>query len=796
MSYKKTIRVFLSHLAVSFLLIFGSYTSLNAQETDSLNIDDIFKMSLEELMDMKITSASNIQESTSDAPATVIVITQEDIQNRGYTDISEVLVDLPGFDNILTNGTSYMVSYQRGYRTNWTQRTLVMIDGKVTNHLWSHDAFISRQYPMSTIDRIEVLYGPASSIYGANAFLGVINIITKEADKTKGNYNSSTINMQYGSYNTKALDITTIGNSGDVSYSFSQKLFRSDDPNLEGKWGFVTNELYSDTNIWGPILNQEHRGRKLGDYYDGASDYSFMGNISFKSFKLGIISWETKEGYGPYYAADRTQNNTFWNNSSLHIYLENNKEINKKLTSNTLLLYRESRLGGKWAEALPDLDQSVIPNDTIIDANGIIVNENFRDYSWVSYSDWNSDNSSWLFKQNFNYQLNSNIQFSGGVKWEHKELTKAYDAPGYWHAFSSSVPSNDPGPYGYGTGIYHSSDSELFLAPAPSRRMPSQNIFLLEDIGGFVQSIIDYEHFRFSLGIRSDYTNLYGHSTNPRVSAIYKFNKNKGAIKLMYGEAYQEPPPLQLYGGFGGRISNPDLIPEKAQNLELATMYNFGSIYLDASGFYAQYNNVIKEEAENAGSRTIYGGELRISYKLKHFIANSSNITGYLYYSYIKSISSISYDFNTEQWVEGEGILGDIAPHKINAGINLPITKSFNLNARGNFISKRILYLRNPLRNDIGSDPDFLSNYPELSYKDGYGIVINPYFTLDGTFTYHKEIFSISLKVKNILNAQYFHPGVESASAGRDFENRSDGFQNSILAQPGKSYLIGVTLNF
>ena len=54
-----------------------------------------------------------------------------------------------------------------------------MVNGKVDNHLWSHMANFSRQYPVMNIERVEVLYGPASAVYGPNAFLGVVNIITK-----------------------------------------------------------------------------------------------------------------------------------------------------------------------------------------------------------------------------------------------------------------------------------------------------------------------------------------------------------------------------------------------------------------------------------------------------------------------------------------------------------------------------------------------------------------------------------------------------------------------------------------
>jgi len=79
-------------------------------------------------------------------------------------------------------------------------RTLFMINGIVDNHLWTHESNISRQYPLSNIKQIEVLYGPASAVYGPNAFLGIINIITNDGTKVKDGEIDGTVNVLMGSY--------------------------------------------------------------------------------------------------------------------------------------------------------------------------------------------------------------------------------------------------------------------------------------------------------------------------------------------------------------------------------------------------------------------------------------------------------------------------------------------------------------------------------------------------------------------------------------------------------------------
>ena len=119
----------------------------------------------------------------AEAPATVVVITGEEIARRGYTDLEAVLRDLPGFDFSRRAGASYSNIYQRGYRSIETTRTMLLVDGVEDNDLASSTAWISRQFPLSNVERIEVVYGPASTMYGANAFAGVINVITKDPEQ-------------------------------------------------------------------------------------------------------------------------------------------------------------------------------------------------------------------------------------------------------------------------------------------------------------------------------------------------------------------------------------------------------------------------------------------------------------------------------------------------------------------------------------------------------------------------------------------------------------------------------------
>ncbi|MFC1586053.1 TonB-dependent receptor plug domain-containing protein [Fibrobacterota bacterium] len=720
-------------------------------------MDSLLTMDLEDLMKVKVSLASGVEEPLIGAPAAMVVVTARDIRQRGYTSLADVLTDLPGFDISVANGAWYMNAYQRGYRTPVTARTLLMIDGKVDNSLWSNVAHCSRQYPLTNVKRIEVLYGPASAVYGANAFLGIINIITRDGSDLNKGETAAVMSLQGGSYETRAVDASFRGREADLSYALSVRLFRSDEPDLSDEWGFLSNDKLGDRTIWGPILDIEVNGRELGEYYDPSDDYGIMGKIGYKDFELGITKWEIKEGYGAQYAADKGQVNGSWIRSSMQVFAEHEHNLFYDVSSHTLLLYRENRYRGDWAEASSDW------------------NPGMEDYFYISFTYWNCDNNSWLLEQSFEITPMEDLSISAGLNYERKELTKAYDVPGYWGAFSSSVPAEDSGPYGYGFGIGHSTDSAYTIPPAPSSEMPSVNLTYTQDYGGFVQSILDVRQFRFNAGIRYDYNSVHGSSLNPRVSAIYRLSE-KGALKLVYGEAFQEPPPIMLWGGWSGRNANPDLKPEKARNLEAIAMYRTGPLFHDFSVFGAYYDNVIKEEAENTGDRTIYGLEYRLKSSLPNFIPRTPDISAYLYYTYTYALSSIHYDHADGQWEHGEAELGDISPHKVNAGFNLPVGYGFNVFLSGNYVHEQLLYLRNPMRAE--------------------GKKLDSYLTVNSNIRYTYKQLSVSLKVLNLFDADYFHSGIDKADAGDDFTQRSLGWHNSVHPQPGRSYWVNLSSDF
>ncbi len=147
---------------------------------------DLAGMSIEELMQVQVTSASKKQEKLSETAAAMYVITQEDIRRSGMTSIPELLRMVPGLEVAHLDANRWAIS-ARGFNGRFANKMLVLIDGRtVYTPLFSGVHWDVQDTLLEDIERIEVIRGPGATLWGANAVNGVINIITKQAKDTQG----------------------------------------------------------------------------------------------------------------------------------------------------------------------------------------------------------------------------------------------------------------------------------------------------------------------------------------------------------------------------------------------------------------------------------------------------------------------------------------------------------------------------------------------------------------------------------------------------------------------------------
>lgn len=150
--------------------------------------DDLTYLSLEDLLNIQVTSVSRVAESISGAAASIQVVTAEDISRSGARNLPEALQLITGVQIARIDARQYAIT-TRGFNGSIADKLEVRLDGRsLYTALFSGVLWEAQDPPLEDIDRIEVIRGPGASLWGANAVNGVINIVTKSAADTHGGH--------------------------------------------------------------------------------------------------------------------------------------------------------------------------------------------------------------------------------------------------------------------------------------------------------------------------------------------------------------------------------------------------------------------------------------------------------------------------------------------------------------------------------------------------------------------------------------------------------------------------------
>src|SRR6266436_9206469 len=173
-------------LVVVFLLAGLVDRSFAGPQQGEVKGESLKQLSLADLANVEVTSASKEPEQIWKTPAAIYVLTQEDIRRSGATSIPEVLRLVPGVEVARVNSNVWSVGI-RGFGSGFSKSVLVLIDGRsVYTPLFAGVEWNVQNVLLEDVERIEVIRGPGGTIWGSNAVNGVINIITKSAKDTQG----------------------------------------------------------------------------------------------------------------------------------------------------------------------------------------------------------------------------------------------------------------------------------------------------------------------------------------------------------------------------------------------------------------------------------------------------------------------------------------------------------------------------------------------------------------------------------------------------------------------------------
>jgi len=188
---------------IFFPLFFSSpYQALAGETPEQGTIETLLTMSLEELIEVEISLPTRSPKPVSKTPGIATVITAKEIHNMGARNLMDVLKMVPGI-GISRNEQGFFMFDIRGISTVSSEKILLMIDGHSLNknYIGSGLKFIADHLDVKNIRQVEVVRGPGSALYGTNAFVAVINVITKDTVELEG----LEVFLTGGSFNTKKL---------------------------------------------------------------------------------------------------------------------------------------------------------------------------------------------------------------------------------------------------------------------------------------------------------------------------------------------------------------------------------------------------------------------------------------------------------------------------------------------------------------------------------------------------------------------------------------------------------------
>lgn len=261
-------------------LVASFYLNGNAegQERGEQIPEDLVDLSLEELMDIKVTSVAKKEQKLSQSAAAIHVITQEDIRRSGLNSIPELLRTVPGLQVAQFDANTWAIT-ARGFNSRFASKLLVLIDGRsIYTPIFSGINWDDHDLPLEDIERIEVIRGPGGTLWGANAVNGVINIITKHTKDTLGGLVS-------GGAGNEENGFTTMRYGGKVSKNAQYRVY-----------GKYFNRDESVTRTGGPGNDESHSSRGgfridwkaseknsllfTGDYFQGESNFSIRNQVT------------------------------------------------------------------------------------------------------------------------------------------------------------------------------------------------------------------------------------------------------------------------------------------------------------------------------------------------------------------------------------------------------------------------------------------------------------------------------------------------------------------------------------
>ncbi len=521
---------------------------------ESVIEDDMMSLDLETLLDtpIEVWSATKTKQTLDEAPAIVTVITKEEIINRGYRSLAEILKYTLGF-YIIDDYTIPNLGIRgvAGGFMGESGTVKIMIDGRSTAFRSTGGNWIGPELiPLTAVERIEIIRGPASALYGADAFLGIVNVITVNgAEQKLGRIQLS------GMYNS----LSNLGHDLDFTVGTRRKNFEI-------------------------MLS----GRSYAEDFSG----------------LKLPSSSPSPEIPPYKRDDRTATNLKSISHSAHGKLA--YHLGEKNTIRLMGYFSGIERGGEfssWSQLSNGLDAAGHTRGTTIALFKTMTGLDFdsqitEDFSLkfrISYLQGkpgskdriDTGNDIFYIKRDFGYQaLETSLESAWNIR---KDLTAVVGAEFIydWEKLPSSL------------SVLRSSNNDVAAGEIQEISSTRQGNLDLYNLGAFAQLSWSglKPYIYLTSGLRYDYHSIYGNKVSGRAGLTSNPHKIL-FLKVLYGSAFKAPSPLLLYGTpyeTGDIVGNPELKPQIVHTVEGQVTLKPWSFFSASTGL--AYNK-LKDKAE------------------------------------------------------------------------------------------------------------------------------------------------------------------------------------------------------
>lgn len=509
---------------------------------------ELLDLDLEQLMQIPITGSTLKEESIKTVPAAVTVFSHEDIQRLGMDYLYELINLVPGYQFDRHGDTAAGYTFSARGRRNGAQarEVLLLVDGRVFSNARNGGADTSLPlFPLALIERVEVIRGPGSALHGSSAFVGVINVITRN--------NANSLNVDLGSQDRAEINALMSKESGDWAANLFLHSYSDDGDSYRIKDTF-TQELIS--------TNDPHKAINLD------------GGVRWQDTQLRFSYHRTKSS--DFYSLENTQNGYSASVSTLkQMSIEHDYAWSDVIKTKFYVGYLYS---GQDLDAALMGENALIGISTPASSAPLLVKGRIAGTKLRTRI-----TTQWAMNNNDNLLL--------GIESlnERETLARSYHNYDLEQLANSDFPINYYGNFSHYTTI--------------------GSLDTYRSVGLYGQYLRDITNTTYlTLGARIDrYGDLSDHAS-PRLGMVHEFNETN-TFKLLYGESYRAPSLSETgLINNPAIIGNPDLTYEVANTWDLIWMLHWRSIQSSLGAFRTDYENPIVAGFEGS-VRTLINGE-------------------------------------------------------------------------------------------------------------------------------------------------------------------------------------------